>query len=575
MCLELLYPIPFEESSLTLTHEGSERGSLIMSNPALALSSALWPRLSGRVTSQGLALIGVVALHLWLRWPALHNPHFHNEDTAGITYSAELILRGGVPLRDTVEMKAPGAFFILAGWWSALGRSVMSAQLLMLLWSGLAALGVGVGAWWLTRAWWVAWVTGLAYVAFAPYTDSIDINYGAWMITPYVWSAALLIKKAQRSEGLGAWALAGLLMTIAALCKRQGAALAPLFVLAVWPTYTRAGSQRAMSALGVAVAGCALGFVPIVSWYASQGALGEWLSSYALSRSGWEYVQGGGEGGLSGAERWLRIGDGVMGLWEYSRAPLCLALCGSGLLLSSRALPTTQEGPPPPRLGLLWALSGLSFIGASLGWRYFKGYYLQLLPALLWLMASALARLSALRTLRGSKRVLIVLVSLSLLAPITRDIQQSYTARVRRARPLYLPTYETRRVADWIKARAQQGDTLWVWGRWGWPLYHQTGLMSPTRYFKTLGVLTTQLTNTWNPSRRSEPVRFNPQSAWREAIEELRVSPPRFIVLSRNEGWGDFTALKELLSERYKRIPTASLRLHRPGQETFTVYQRR
>ena len=56
-----------------------------------------------------LVIVILTLIHLWIRWPAFHLSYFHNEDTAGITYSADLILRGGLPLIDTVEMKAPAA----------------------------------------------------------------------------------------------------------------------------------------------------------------------------------------------------------------------------------------------------------------------------------------------------------------------------------------------------------------------------------------------------------------------------------------------------------------------------------
>ena len=443
----------------------------------------------------------------------------------------------------------------------------------MALWSALAALGVGYGAWLLTRHQLSALLSAGLYICLAPYTDSLDINYGAWMITPYVWAFALMLKAMEQSR-LSWWFCAGAMMTLAALCKRQGAVLAPLFALAAFSA-SRAGVRGALRPVMAAALGSVLAFTPMTLWYQRRGALSAWVDSYLLSRSGWEYVKGGGQGALSTAEIGLRVGDGLLGVWEFCRAPLCLALVATALYAGR--LKRERDGSGW-RLLLLWALCLMSFVGASLGWRYFKGYYLQLLPGLLWLgalgLSSALQRASW-RELSPSRWALLSCVSLSLLLPLSRDLNKSLEARARRERPLYLPTYEVQRVTAWIKARRRAGDSLWVWGRWGWPLYHFTGLMSPTRYYKSLGVLTTQLTNTWNPARRGAPVRFNPESGWAEAIEELKSRPPRFIVIARNEDWRDFKALKALLAERYRRAPQSELKLLRPKSGVFEAYELR
>ena len=61
---------------------------------------------------------------------------------------------------------------------------------------------------------------------------------------------------------------------------------------------------------------------------------------------------------------------------------------------------------------------------------------------------------------------------------------------------------QIREISQEIKANTRREDKIWVWGRWAWPSYFYTERQSATRYFKNLGVLTTQLTNTWNPQRK-------------------------------------------------------------------------
>ena len=83
-------------------------------------------------------------LAVWLRSPAFGTNGFHNEDAAGITYNADLLLHGLLPLVDNFEVKAPGSFYVVAAVWSFFGRSMEALQVFMCFWSILAAIGVYV-----------------------------------------------------------------------------------------------------------------------------------------------------------------------------------------------------------------------------------------------------------------------------------------------------------------------------------------------------------------------------------------------------------------------------------------------
>ena len=128
-------------------------------------------------------------------------------------------------------------------------------------------------------------------------------------------------------------------------------------------------------------------------------------------------------------------------------------------------------------------------------------------------------------------------------------------------------------------------DQIWIWGRWAWPVYFYSQRESATRYFKSLGVLTTQLSNTWNPQRKTRPTAFNPNGPWKEAIGELQQNLPKFIVLARNEPYHQFKALKQLLRTHYQTVTHKLFPLKQQRKTTnkrkkrrpqyFTIYQKK
>ena len=132
-----------------------------------------------------LFLLGLLAVNLWLRWPATQTSGFHNEDAAGIAYSAQLLHQGGLPLIDTLELKAPGSFFLSALVWTVTPMSITSLQMMGVFWSMLALLGIYVGGRCLFGPKSGA-LSACLYVFLSPIVDSMDINYGAWMIVPYI-----------------------------------------------------------------------------------------------------------------------------------------------------------------------------------------------------------------------------------------------------------------------------------------------------------------------------------------------------------------------------------------------------
>jgi hypothetical protein len=342
---------------------------------------------------------------------------------------------------------------------------------------------------------------------------------------------------------------AGISLALAGLLKRQAAVLFPLFVLLIvfrsrfgrpqtWAPMMP--TPRALLALGV---GLALGFAPIMAWYASQGALGEFIDGYFLSGSGWKYAQAQ----LSLNGRVLRLGDGFMGFAEYMATPTLLAVVVILTALRSDRKFTLR--------GILLAgLLGFGFLGIAIGFRFFKGYYLQLLPAMLWLAAhpdGPVSRWTRPETWRGAPRLRSLMVACVLLLAVAsaafNDFSQLSSIRSQRKTPR---DYRIRKIATHIQKNTASTDRIWIWGRWAWPIYFHAERLASTRFYKSLAIFTNNLTNTWR--RPTKKTRFEPNSPWPELIKELEASPPVFIVLAHNESYRSFTALTDFIKRRYR-----------------------
>ena len=198
-----------------------------------------------------LGLLVVAALSIGLRWPGFTGGGFVSHDVGAMLYSAMLIHAGGVPYVDTIELKAPGTFF-LATWLAGPdGRDIAQLQLWANAWAVASLLGVGAIAWRVFGGRAAVLAAGL-YGLHDAFLDSMDGNYVTWAQLPMAlavlavaWAAQLPRDARSRAP---TWLLAGLLAGLAALCKRPaGLVYGLVFLRALLDPF--AGAARATAGL--------------------------------------------------------------------------------------------------------------------------------------------------------------------------------------------------------------------------------------------------------------------------------------------------------------------------------------
>ncbi|MCA9705545.1 MAG: glycosyltransferase family 39 protein, partial [Myxococcales bacterium] len=294
-----------------------------MSSSSTRLAAPSSPRTTALAI---LGLVTVLGLSAWLRGPGFTQGGFASHDVAAMLHSSMVLLDGGLPYVDTLELKAPGTFYL--GAWLCGGTDIATFQIWANLW-GLATLGVVAALAW--RLWGpaAAVVAAGLYALHDAHLDSMDANYVTWAQLPLVagvGAALVAPRAATRRRQLAWWAAAGLLAGAAVLLKRPAAAgVLVVGVSSLWAAPTDRTSRRArVLAVG---AGLVASHVPIAVHYALAGQLGALVDGYLWNRWGLRYVAGGAGAGAEGAS--VEVGDalveGVLATVHFLVLPLGLA----------------------------------------------------------------------------------------------------------------------------------------------------------------------------------------------------------------------------------------------------------
>ena len=483
-----------------------------------------------RAWAAGLALGMVALVSVWLRWPGFTQGGFASHDVAGILHEAMLLHDGALPYVDSIELKAPGTFYLAALLAGPDGTDIAAFQIWANLWA-IATLGVLAGLAW--RLWGptAAVVAALLYALHDAHLDSMDANYVTWAQLPLVAGVgcALLGPRASsRRRELGWWVAAGVLAGLATLLKRPaGVGMVVVVVLAVWPA---AAARTSWRARGVAVVGGIVGsHVPIALHYAAAGELSALIDGYVRSRWGMRYVSYGGEPfGMTAMK------EGLLAAAHFVALPLSLAMFAV-------VPPRDDESRRVWRGVALWSL--MTIAAAWVGLRFYKGYFLATAaPLCLWAAAPWGLLGAASRVRRWGRVVFLVpVLLLSLRQMAVLDHQ-----RVDRARP---HDKGGRVIAKVVRTDLRKGDRIWVWGWHLWDVYPMTGLRSASRVYKSLGLLTPPNDDTWR--RPATRLRFVDGEASAILLEDLDASRPAWIVLGSTVPRREFRALTAFLREHY------------------------
>lgn len=480
--------------------------------------------------------VGLVVLaSVWLRWPGFTQGGFASHDVAGILYNAMLLHDGELPYVADIELKAPGAFLLAVVFAGDDGTDIVRLQVWANLWAIASLVAVVVLAWRLFGA--VAAIVAAVLVALVDaHLDSMDANYVTWAQLPMVlaWAWAFAAAEREGAARRRGFLIVGMLCGAALLVKQQaGIVLLPLAVCAGWPrVWARSGAAGARDVFAMA-AGATLVHLPLVIAYAVPGELAALVSAYPVSRWGVRYVVEGGQNAGLDALR-----EGVLASAYFLALPLALAAFAVVPAASERARARTVILPLA-----MWTVAALA--SAWVGARFYKGYFLAVLPPLAILAAAPWGLFGVRAALRWPGRIVLAV-------PIVLLVLRQGTLLVEQRRDRARPHDQGGRViAKHLQGELAADERIWVWGWHLWDVYPMTGRRSASRIYKSLGLLTPPNDDTWR--RPATPLVFVDGEPARILLEDLRASPPGYIVLGSTVPHRQFQALRELLAEQYIR----------------------
>lgn len=499
-----------------------------------------------------------------------------NHDIAGIAYEADLLLRGQLPYRDSIELKTPGSFFLVAAAWALAGRSAATLNTACVLWVLLGTLAVFVAAFTsygckgtgLNSGWDLDLGVRCGAVASALYLASsaqFESNYSTWMMPPYAAAYAALIV-ALRCDRFSGHVWTGVFATVAYLCKNHGFVIGVVAVI-VWGWARLRGEPGARwSAFAGWIAGALLAALPISVFYASHGAFLDLIQGIVPFEQAAEYSRRVIEATwpmivrrVTGHVYWLfptevlwaagaALVGGLAAIWPWPSITTVGQTAEAGSPFAWLRARMTSIEPVVP--GVVFVL--LSVIAGGLGgMRFFPHYGAQYLPALAILAAhpEPWRRLVAIGTrctgMHGRTPAVAISSATWFLAVVASIfIAGGGIKGVLRHQRVLAGTVDIafdagkvpQQAGEFIAARSSPTDTIHCWGWRSWSVYFWANRRAPGRLYKELGAVTQYNTNGLFEiprTPRDTRLAWKPGPAADELFEVYRTRPPAFLVRAR------------------------------------------
>ncbi len=390
-------------------------------------------------------LAAILTLSTLLRLAFLHEPFEMDEGQyAGI---AQEILRGGLPYRDAIEIKPPGAFYLYALAITTFGATTEAIRIFTALYAGMTLLAVYA----VTRALsgvrgalWGALIFGV-YSTF-PLLQGSGCNTEVFLLLPLTAGAWFFITAAdqgKRSYLHGAGLCAGIALLIKPVALPL-VALQLLLILFLPPATGRIKS----AALNLAAFILPLGLCALAtfSYFFLKGGLDDLLYwTFEFPR----HYRESGAGGLTPAKALNYLASSLL-------VPALLGLPSALWLGVTRR---TMAGIFP--LALLLAAS----LAVTLPGKYFPHYFITLLPFLAIPGGVGLGRILE---MTGVPRILALLI---LLAAVALSVEKNYkfyvvyspeTVSLRKyGVPLFV---ESAAVARYLREHTRPDEYIFQWG---------------------------------------------------------------------------------------------------------------
>lgn len=465
-----------------------------------------------------LILLLILVLQIVLRVPFLQEPL--ERDEGAYAYIAQRMLAGELPYRDYFDHKPPAVYFIYAGIFKLFGDSQASIRLFTLFFSLIITLSVfGVG--------YLIWggagglISAFLFALFSggPLVHGTSANTETFLALPLV--LALLCFLISRRKDDGVWIFwCGLLSGLAVMIK-QVAIINFLVFLLFYLFFIPDKIQNKKSKLGFGILTLGFLIVPVAFsvYFWLKGIFPDFMEGFLFYN-------------LSYAKYnpWHWTGFVSVALWEN----LVLWI----LSLIAVVLVLFKDRRYVPLLLLCWGLG--SFAGVLLGKTFYGHYFLQVIPALVFLSTYTLLeffkRKRSRLALLGFGLVLCALVGVGLRHWV--GFLTSSPERISINKYATLDFVTAPKAAEFIRSNSSPQDIIFVWGSEP-EVYFYSKRRSASKYIYYYPLL--------YPEKRADLAR-------ERVLEDVKKNQPRYIVMSRPHV--RFERLFNVVESDYLKIKT-------------------